>query len=114
MAAEQRVNEELERDVEERLASLVRSAKADARSAAATRPDWTPRDWTAAASKPADFSEAAPLDLSKVRTQHRPAGFERKRASAPKSPLMRILVIGAILLFVVALAIAVLAAIGIL
>jgi len=114
MAAEQRVNEDLERDVEARLASLVRSAKADARSAASTKPDWTPRDWTAAASKPADFTAAAPLDLSKVRTQRRPAETAGHRATAARSPTMRVLVIAAIVLFVVALVIAVLAALGVL
>jgi len=113
MAAEQRVNENLERDVEDRLASMVRSAKAGAQSATTTRPDWTPREWTVAASKPADFAEATPLDLAKVRTQPRPPGFGRARAK-PQSSTMPLFARAAILLFVVALTVAVLAALGIL
>lgn len=114
MAAEQRVNEDLERDVEARLASMVRTAKADARSAAATQPAWTPREWTAAASGPADFTEAAPLDLAKVRAQRRPPETTRVGATVTNSPRARLLVKLAVLLFVVALAIAVLAALGLL
>lgn len=117
MAAEQRANEDLERDVEARLASMVRSAKAEARSAAPTRPDWTPRDWTAAASKPADFADVIPLDLAKVRTQPRPPLDKSARSLAPGasgSRLMRVVVGITIVLFVIALVIAVLAAVGVL
>jgi len=77
-----------------------------------SRPDWTPREWTVAASKPADFTDAAPIDLSKVQAQRRPR-VQPNRAKV-QTPRMRLFVLAAAVLFLAALTIAVLAATGIL